>query len=67
MRQHIGAALRTLVAPAQEGFEEEGSTTVEYAIGAIAAAGFAGLLVVVLKSGAVKGLLQGIITTALTF
>lgn len=45
---------------------EEGSTTVEYAIGAVAAAGFAGLLLVILKSGAVKGLLQGIITSALT-
>lgn len=45
---------------------EEGSTTVEYAIGAIATAGFAGLLVVVLKSGAVKGLLQGIIERALS-
>lgn len=45
---------------------EEGSTTVEYAIGAVAAAGFAGLLLVVLKSGAVKALLQGIITSALT-
>jgi len=45
---------------------EEGSTTVEYAIGAIATAGFAGLLVVVLKSGAVKGLLQGIIESALS-
>ena len=44
----------------------EGSTTVEYAIGAVAAAGFAGLLLVVLKSGAVKALLQGIITSALT-
>ena len=31
---------------------EEGSTTVEYAIGALATAGFAGLLLVVLKSGA---------------
>lgn len=45
---------------------EEGSTTVEYAIGAVAAAGFAGLLLVILKSGAVKALLQGIITSALT-
>lgn len=45
---------------------EEGSTTVEYAIGAVAAAGFAGLLLVILKSGAVKGLLQGIIESALT-
>ncbi len=46
--------------------EEEGSTTVEYAIGAVATAGFAGLLLVVLKSGAVKGLLQGLIETALS-
>lgn len=67
MRRYIHSTLRTLIGPAHEGYEEEGSTTVEYAIGAIAAAGFAGLLVVVLKSGAVKGLLQGLITTALTF
>ncbi|WP_022867240.1 DUF4244 domain-containing protein [Schaalia vaccimaxillae] len=45
---------------------EEGSTTVEYAIGAVATAGLAGLLVVVLKSGAVKGLIQGIIESALS-
>ena len=51
---------------ALQGDYEEGSTTVEYAIGAVAAAGFAGLLLVVLKSGAVKALLQGIITSALT-
>lgn len=45
---------------------ERGSTTVEYAIGAIATAGFAGLLIAVLKSGGVRGLLDGIIRTALT-
>lgn len=45
---------------------EEGSTTVEYAIGAVATAGFAGLLLVILKSGAVRGLLEGIIQTALS-
>lgn len=44
---------------------ERGSTTVEYAIGAIATAGFAGLLVAVLKSGGIKGLIQNIIETAL--
>lgn len=47
--------------------EEEGSTTVEYAIGAVATAGFAGLLLAVLKSGGVKGLLNNIIQTALSF
>ena len=45
---------------------EEGSTTVEYAIGAIATAGFAGLLLAVLKSGAIRSALQGIIQSALT-
>lgn len=44
---------------------ERGSTTVEYAIGAIATAGFAGLLVMILKSGGVQGLIQNIIETAL--
>ncbi len=45
---------------------EEGSTTVEYAIGAIATAGFAGLLIAVLKSGGVKALITSIIQSALT-
>ena len=58
-------ALQMRDAPTRDA-EEEGSTTVEYAIGAIATAGFAGLLVVVLKSGAIKGLLQGIIERALS-
>lgn len=45
---------------------EEGSTTVEYAIGAIATAGFAGLLLAILKSGTIRSVLQGIIQNALT-
>lgn len=46
--------------------DEEGSTTVEYAIGAIATAAFAGLLLAVLKSGGVKAMLTNIIQTALS-
>lgn len=46
---------------------EEGSTTVEYAIGALATAGFAGLLLVVLKSGVVQSALEHLISTALSF
>ena len=45
---------------------EEGSTTVEYAIGAVATAAFAGLLLAVLKSGGVKQMLNNIIQTALS-
>lgn len=45
---------------------EEGSTTVEYAIGAVATAAFAGLLLAVLKSGGVKSMINSIIQTALS-
>ncbi len=44
---------------------EAGMTTAEYAIGTLAACGFAALLVAVLKSGQVKALLLGVITKAL--
>jgi len=40
--------------------------TAEYAIVTIAAAGFAGLLVVVLRSDEVRGLLTGLVRTALS-
>lgn len=44
---------------------EAGMTTVEYAIGTIAAAAFAGLLIVVIKSGPVKAMLVKVINAAL--
>lgn len=40
--------------------------TAEYAIATIAAVGFAGLLIAVLKSATVKSLLSGLISTALS-
>jgi len=45
---------------------EEGSTTVEYAIGALATAGFAGLLLGGLKSGGVQSALEHLISSALS-
>jgi len=45
---------------------DRGMATAEYAIATIAAVGLAGLLVVVLRSGEVQALLQGIIRTALS-
>ena len=45
---------------------ERGAATAEYAIATVAAAGFAGLLAVVLKSGTVQGLLSGLISNALS-
>lgn len=44
---------------------ESGMATAEYAIAMIAAAGFAGLLIVILKSGPVRELLTSIVQTAL--
>jgi hypothetical protein len=44
---------------------EAGMTTAEYAVGTIAACAFAGLLIVVIKSGPVKALLAKVIAAAL--
>jgi hypothetical protein len=44
---------------------EEGMTTAEYAVGTVAAVAFAGLLLVIVKSGPVKSALSEIIVKAL--
>lgn len=46
--------------------DEEGASTAEYAIVTLGAVAFAGLLVAVLRSGAVKGMLSDIIERALS-
>lgn len=56
---------RTVRATVQER-RDDGMATAEYAIATIAAVGFAGLLIAVLKSEAVKGLLSGLISSALS-
>jgi Flp pilus assembly pilin Flp len=45
---------------------EHGAATAEYAITTLAAVGFAGLLVVVLRSGEVRSMLTDIIRSALS-
>lgn len=65
LRGAVGAQ-RYLDQLPEEESGEEGSTTVEYAIGAVATAAFAGLLLAVLKSGSVKGMLTSIIQSALS-
>ena len=45
--------------------DDAGMTTAEYAVGTLAACGFAGVLWVVVHSGAVHGLLQSVVTRAL--
>lgn len=45
--------------------DEAGMSTAEYAVGTLAACGFAGVLWVVVHSAAVHGLLQSVVTRAL--
>ena len=45
---------------------DRGAVTAEYAIATVAAAAFAGLLAIVLKSGSVQGLLMSLISSALS-
>jgi Flp pilus assembly pilin Flp len=47
--------------------DDTGSATAEYAIATLAAVGFAGLLVVILRSDAVRQMLTDLIHRALTF
>jgi hypothetical protein len=47
------------------GLTDAGMTTAEYAVGTLAACAFAGVLYVVVRSGAVHSLLQSVITKAL--
>lgn len=46
---------------------DAGAATAEYAITIMAAVGFAGLLVVIMKSGEVKQMLTDLVHTALTY
>ena len=56
------------VTPARaRAWDDRGMATVEYAIATVAAAGFAGLLLVILRSDEVRGMLLDIIRSALAF
>ena len=46
---------------------EVGSATAEYAIATMAAVGFAGLLVVIMRSDEVRGILTDLVRNALSF
>jgi hypothetical protein len=46
---------------------DDGSATAEYAIATLAAVGFAGLLVVILRSDAVRAMLTSLIQHALSY
>lgn len=46
---------------------EDGAATAEYAIATMAAVGFAGLLVAIMRSDEVRGMLTDLVHRALTF
>lgn len=48
-------------------WDDRGMATVEYAIASVAAAGLAGLLLVILRSDEVRGMLLEIVRSALAF
>lgn len=58
--------LRRRLRRAQAVGREAGMATAEYAIATVAAAGFAGLLIAILRSNEVRGLLLGIVRGALS-
>jgi len=47
--------------------EDDGAATAEYAVATMAAVGFAGLLVVILRSDEVREILTELVRSALTF
>lgn len=60
------AAGRRAIRSRVQGAAEAGMATAEYAIATVAAAGFAGLLIVILRSDEVRDLLLGIVRGALS-
>ncbi|GAA4629433.1 DUF4244 domain-containing protein [Cellulomonas oligotrophica] len=63
--QQVRRLTATVAARVRTGTRDAGMATAEYAIATLAAVGFAGLLVVILKGNEVKGLLLGIVRQAL--
>ncbi len=61
MRRSLTIRFRALRAAA-----DTGMTTAEYAVGTLAACAFAAVLMAVVRSGAVKAALTGLITSALS-
>lgn len=65
--EHEEAVARAEAGPAPDRLDPEaGLATAEYAVATVAAVGFAGLLIAVLKSDTVRGLLENIISSALS-
>ncbi|WP_243063402.1 DUF4244 domain-containing protein [Humibacter sp. RRB41] len=57
---------RFLIALRNLGIDDSGSATAEYAVATMAAVGFAGMLVLILRGDEVRGILTDLIRRALT-
>jgi hypothetical protein len=66
MRRRGAGMARRMAAAWRRRAEDVGMATAEYAIATIAAVGFAGLLVVILRGNQVRGLLLGLVRQALS-
>jgi hypothetical protein len=62
----VRGALHRAIEAAKGSTDDVGMATAEYAIATVAAAGFAGLLIALLRSDEVRGLLMGIVRGALS-
>jgi len=56
-----------LTAPLAPSQHDDGAATAEYAIATMAAVGFAGLLVIIMRSDEVRQILTDLVRSALTF
>lgn len=63
-----GKSIRQIIGSGSQSFlrDERGSATAEYAVATMAAVGFAGLLVAILRGDEVRGILTDLIRRALT-
>jgi hypothetical protein len=64
-RLHIRQTLTPRVSRLREEVQS-GMTTAEYAVGTLAACAFAAVLMAIVRSGAIKAALTGLITSALS-
>ena len=66
--RRVGTTLaRRITRPLAALKREDGAATAEYAIATMAAVGFAGLLVIIMRSDEVRGILTELVRNALTY
>lgn len=66
LRESVASRVRTVMRRFAHLGNEEGAATAEYAVATMAAVGFAGLLVVILRGDEVRGMLTELVRSALT-